>query len=183
MSNAAVTTAPAAFRRSVASWVVAGAVPVNSGFGRYVDDSMRAIVAYESRTGTTELAAKLIAVEFLAAGVTTRAVPVDDVTDADVADADVVIVGTWTDGLLLVGQRPGSGKKLRKLPPLADKQTAVYCTYAVDPGRTVQKLSDICEELGGRVLGGMALHRKRVRDEAVEFANRLLGAVAPATGS
>ena len=140
---------------------------------------MRALIAYESMTGTTKFAAEVMAVELLASGVATRVVSVGDVTEADVADAGLVIVGTWTDGLLLVGQRPGKGAKLRRLPSLDGKRVAVYCTFAVDSGRTLEKLSRICSDLGGDVLGGMALHRKRVSEGAREFADRLLGVLLP----
>ena len=138
---------------------------------------MAALVVYESMTGTTKLAGELIAVELLAAGMPTRVTRVDAVTADEVADADLVIVGTWTDGLLVVGQRPGRKGKLRRLPSLGGKRVGVYCTFAIDSGKTLEKLAKLCTGLGGDVVDGMAIHRKRVREGAVDHAARLLESV------
>lgn len=54
------------------------------------------------------------------------------------------------------------------------KRAAVFCTYAVDPGKTLTKLGDIVAERGGEVLGGVALHRKRLAEGAGDFVDRLL---------
>ena len=135
---------------------------------------MNAIVIYESLTGNTREAADVIAAELSAAGVATVASSIETVDLGVLAAADLVVVGSWVDGMFFIGQRPGRAGRLRSMPVIDGKRAAVFCTYAIDPGKTLTKLSDIVTERGGNVIGGVALHRKRLAEDAADFADRLL---------
>ncbi|MFP4512234.1 MAG: flavodoxin family protein [Acidimicrobiales bacterium] len=135
---------------------------------------MNAIVIYESLTGNTREAAELIGAELRDAGIDAAVNAIDSIDLATLAAADLVVVGSWVDGLFFVGQRPGRAGRLRNLPVIDGKRAAVFCTYAVDPGKTLTKLGDIVAERGGEVLGGVALHRKRLAEGAEDFVDRLL---------
>jgi hypothetical protein len=139
---------------------------------------MRAVVIYESLTGNTRRAANVIADELVRSGHAAVACPITHIDFAALGNADVVIVGTWTDGAVFFGQRPGRAGRLRKMPVLDHKRAFVYCTYAVDPGRTLSKLQHIVEERGAQVLGGMAIRRSHLEGETRDFVGRLLEAVA-----
>jgi hypothetical protein len=136
-----------------------------------------AVIIYESMTGTTRRAAHLIGDGFFDHRIGSQVFPTTGVTADAVATADLVVVGTWTDGALIVGQRPGRSKRLRALPDLAGKRCVVYCTYAIHPGQTLRKLTTIVEERGGEVLGGMTLRRDRLGEDAAEFVARVVAAV------
>ncbi|MCX7620903.1 MAG: flavodoxin domain-containing protein [Acidimicrobiales bacterium] len=138
---------------------------------------MDASIIYESMTGTTKLAASLIADNLYRYGVESTVFPITAYNPDEVAKADLVIVGSWTDGFLVVGQRPGRAKRFDALPDLSGKRAAVYCTYAINPGKTLEKLSAVVAGHGAEVIGGMALHRKRLSTEASEFADRLMSVV------
>jgi len=139
---------------------------------------VNAVVIYESLTGNTREAAELIAAGLRAEGVDTDVFNITAIDLAALAAADLVIVGSWVDGMIFVGQRPGRAGRLRNLPVIDGKRAAVFCTYAVDPGKTLSKLTDIVSERGGEVIGGVALHRKRLAEGAQDFVDRLLGALA-----
>ncbi len=144
---------------------------------------MDVAIIFESMTGTTERAAFLIADELFRRGIASRVFPTNAV-DADyVAGADLVIIGTWVDGLIALGQRPGRKGKLVALPRLDGKPTAVFCTYAVNPGKVLQKMERLVGELGGTSLGGMAFHRKRLDPAVRDFTGRVIAARAEATAS
>ena len=68
---------------------------------------MNAVVIYESLTGNTAKAGRAIAAGLTAGGVPTEAFPITAIDYQALADAELVIVGSWTDGLILFGQRPG----------------------------------------------------------------------------
>lgn len=138
---------------------------------------MDAVIIYESLTGNTEKASTLIAGQLRAAGVPTTVCPITSVDYQALADADLVIVGTWVDGIFVVGQRPGRGHRIRRLPVLDHKRCLVFCTYALNPGRTLEKLSRILEGRGANVLGGMTIHRNDLEGGATEFVERLLEAI------
>ena len=141
---------------------------------------MKALVIYESLTGNTRKAAGLIAGALESAGWEATACPVTQVDMQCLAGADLVIVGSWTDGFILVGQRPGRSGRLKKLPVMYGKRCAVYCTYAIDPGQTLEKLSTIMRDRGAEVLGGYAIRRDRMTRDVREFVSRLLDVVAAA---
>src|SRR5829696_1469559 len=68
---------------------------------------MRAVVIYESLTGNTARAARLIAEAAREEGADVTIYPITAIGLKDLAEADIVFVGTWVDGLVLVGPRPG----------------------------------------------------------------------------
>jgi len=139
--------------------------------------AMDAVIIYESLTGTTQRAAHLIGDGFFDHRIGTQIFPVSGVTAQAVAGADLVIVGTWTDGALIIGQKPAKSKKLKQLPDLTGKKCLVYCTYAIHPGKTIQKLTKIVEGLGGTVLGGMTIRRDHLEEDTAEFVERAISAV------
>ena len=139
---------------------------------------MNVVVIYESLTGNTRRAAELMVPAFAAAGVEASVCPVTHVDYQALSAADVVIVGSWTDGIFVVGQRPGRAQRLRALPVMDRKRCVVYCTYALNPGKTLAKLTRIMEERGATVLGGMAIRRNNLEAGAQDFVDRLLAAVS-----
>ena len=139
---------------------------------------MNAIVIYESLTGNTKKAAQQVGQELTAAGVGATVCNITSVDYQALADADLVIVGTWTDGIVFFGQRPGRAGRIRTMPTLVGKRAAVFCTYAVDQGKTLQKLTAIVQARGAEVIGGMAIRRTNIKDGVADFVNRVLNAVA-----
>jgi sugar/nucleoside kinase (ribokinase family) len=139
---------------------------------------MNGIVIYESLTGNTRAAGQMIAAELTAAGIDTTACPITEVDLQALSGADLVVVGSWTDGVFFFGQRPGRGGRIAaKLPRIDGKKAVVYCTYALDCGQTLDKLARIVRMGGGDVIGGYAIKRNDLAGGASEFVERLLGAL------
>ena len=67
--------------------------------------------------------------------------------------------------------------RLKALPVMYGKRCVVYCTYAIDPGQTLEKLSAIMRDRGADVIGGYAIRRDRMRRDVGEFVGRVLDAV------
>lgn len=140
---------------------------------------MNIAVVYESLTGNTARAGELIAAELRARGANATASPIDRVDLPMLSAADLVVVGSWVDGLFVFGQKPGRPWRLAKLPVIDGKKAAVYCTFAINPGKTLDSLSGIVERRGGDVIGGFAIQRGDLEEGAVEFAGRLLAVAEP----
>lgn len=140
---------------------------------------MRAIVIYESLTGTTAKAARMIGDQLTARGVAITVCPVNRIDYQALSEADAVIVGTWTDGIVVAAQRPGRAARLRSLPAMTGKRAVVFATYAIDPGRVLDKLVAIIEARGAEVLGGMTIRRDRLESSTADFVERVLTALAP----
>ncbi len=136
---------------------------------------MHVVVTYESRTGNTRRAAQLVAGGLRAAGADIALAPIGQVDFGQLARADLVVVGTWTDGLFFFGQRPGGGGKIaRELPDLWDKQTYSFVTYAKNPGRSHVKLGELLEAKGAISLGEAAFHRRRLEDDVTMFVDGII---------
>ncbi len=136
---------------------------------------MRAIVIYESLTGNTRTAGHLIASELTKAGIEATACPINGINHQALSEADLVVVGSWTDGLILFGQRPGRVGRLARMPVIDGKLAAVYCTYAIEVGSTLDKLAGVVSRRGGEVIGGLAIKRNKLEEGAQDLVDRLVG--------
>ena len=139
---------------------------------------MKVVVLYESMTGNTRRAAELIGGAVAATGARSRSYPVTESDLHQLSVADVVFVGTWVDGLVLFGQRPGRASRLWKLPVLDHKPVAVFCTYAINAGKALDKTARILEAKGARVVGSRQFRRDRLEQGVDEFVDSVLQSVA-----
>jgi len=141
---------------------------------------VQAVVIYESLTGNTAKAGRAIAADLTAHGLPTQAFPIKQIDFQALSDADLVIVGSWVDGLVVVGQRPGRVGRIKAMPALAGKRAIVYLTYAIDPGHALQKMSDAVTARGAEVLGGQLIRRDKLVDGVADFVTRVLDVTADA---
>jgi flavodoxin len=141
---------------------------------------VKALVIWESLTGTTHKAAERIAAGLRAEGVDASTSPVTRVDLAALSAADVVVLGSWTDGLVFVGQKPGRQSRMWSMPFLTGKKAFVYCTYAVDAGHAVDKLADIARDRGAEVIGGQKVHRFHLDRDCAAVVRQVV-AVVPAS--
>ena len=139
---------------------------------------MKAAILYESLTGNTRKAGEMIAANLQQEGWSITGVcPVRKPEMAAIQDADLVIVGTWVHGLFVVGQAPWGIGAINALPALRGKLAATYCTFALNPAKTLDKLDKAVSYLGAEVVGGVALHRSQLPAHTEEFAARLVANV------
>jgi hypothetical protein len=102
--------------------------------------------------------------------------PVDGFDYKDLARADAVFIGTWCDGAILFGQRPGAGRRIDRLVPVLDgKAAGVFLTYAINPGKGLRKLDRLVRTKGADVVAGCTFRRDRL--EPGEPFDRLVAAV------
>lgn len=138
---------------------------------------MRAVVIYESLTGHTARAARLIADEVAARGADVAVYPITDIDLKDLATADIVFIGTWVDGLILFGHRPGRAGRLKTMPVIDGKPVAAFMTYAVHAGKALDRFVKVLEERGARVVGGTLLRRDHLHQGVDEFVSSSLATV------
>jgi hypothetical protein len=130
---------------------------------------MRVVVVYESRTGNTKRAAGEVALAAQAAGAEAVIYPVDAVDYKRLAEADLVFVGSWTDGIFVAGQRHGGAGKIEKLPVLDRKPVAAFLTYALHSGKAIRKLAGHLEYKGADVVATATFRRDRIPQGVEEF--------------
>jgi len=138
----------------------------------------RALVAYDSRTGTTQRAAEAVAAQLHQHGIEVRPCPIAHVSMAGLAWADLIVLGTWVDGLIVAGVRPARPALawLANLPWLGGMPAAVFCTYGFAPRGAVAIAATALRSRGAEVLVEGAVSRRRVEEDAARFASALLAA-------
>ena len=139
------------------------------------------VVIHQSRTGNTRRAAELIGGAVAATGATVAVRPAGNLDYAELALADLVFVGTWVDGLVLFGHRPGDAGKVSQIPPLWDKKVVAFMTHALNPGNAADKLAALLSGNGAEVVAARSLNRRRLEVEAPAFVAEVLAAVGAAT--
>jgi flavodoxin len=138
---------------------------------------MKAALLVESLTGNTWRAAELIADDLGQEGWTITGLSrARQPNYAAIQAADIVLVGTWVHGFVVVGVAPFGLATIANLPAMRGKQAAVFCTFAVNPRRSLDRLTAAVEATGANVVGGLALHRGKLPAHAEEFAERLVAA-------
>ena len=146
---------------------------------------MKAAILFQSLSGNTRRAGELIAANLQQEGwgITTVA-PMKQLEMSAIQSADMVIIGTWVHGLFVVGQAPWGIGAINHLPALRGRtvvnlfyEDSTYCTFALNPGTTLDKLDSAVSGLGAEVIGGLALHRSKLHAHAEEFAARLVANV------
>jgi hypothetical protein len=135
---------------------------------------MKVVVLFESLTGNTRRAAELIGGALHEKGAEVKVRPIDGFDFHELAVADLVVIGTWVDGLVVAGHRPGRAGKLRKLPVIDRKKAAVYVTYAINPGKALAKTVKVVEGLGAEVVASAQLRRDRLEASVEPFVDEIL---------
>jgi hypothetical protein len=137
----------------------------------------RAVVIYESLTGNTARAARLIADEVASRGVEVSLYPITDIGLKDLAEADVVFIGTWVDGLVLFGHRPGRAGRIRSMPVIDGKRVAAFMTYAIHAGKALERFVRVLTERGAVVVAAGLLRRDRLERGIDAFVSDALATV------
>ena len=141
---------------------------------------MKAVVIFESRTGNTQRAAEMIGGELRSAGYEVSVRPVHGIKLTEIAEADLLAVGTWVDGLVLFGHRPGGTAKLMTLPSLHHKAVAAFATYKWYPGNCIDQIADLLAYKGADVIHQRAFNKAQLDVLVPEFVHSVLAAVGAA---
>jgi len=141
---------------------------------------MKAALLVESLTGNTWKAAELIADKlqqerWKITGLSKVGKP--DLQSVHLAD--IVLVGTWTHGFVVVGQTPFALGNIANLPTMRGKKAACFLTFALNAGKSIDKLTDAVRQTGADVAGGLEIKRNYLDAHTDLFVERLLGVVQP----
>jgi len=136
---------------------------------------MKAAILVESLSGNTWKAGEQIGSLLQQEGWTITGLNrVREPDHAAIQAADMVLVGTWVHGLFVVGQAPWGLGAIDHLPMMRGKKSAVFCTFALNPGKSLDKLTNAVMGRGADVLGGVALNRSKLDEHSEVFVDRLL---------
>lgn len=152
-------------------------IPTATSRGRL--SNVKAAILVESLTGNTwkaaEHTADLLSQErWTITGLSKVRTP----DHAAIQAADIVLVGSWVHGAFVFGQAPWAVNSIANLPAMRGKKAAAFCTFALHPGSSLDRLTSAVGETGAYVIGGLAISRGKLEQHTEEFAERLVDALA-----
>ena len=140
---------------------------------------MKAALLVESLTGNTWRAAEMIGTNLQQEGWSITGLSRVRRPDlASIQEADIVLIGTWTHGLFFVGQAPWAAADIANMPVMRGKKAACFLTYALDAGKSLDRLSTAVGQTGADVVGGLLIKRNHIGYHSEVFADRLIGAMS-----
>ena len=140
---------------------------------------MKAALLVESLTGNTWRAAEMIGTNLQQEGWSITGLSRVRRPDlSSIQEADIVLIGTWTHGLFFVGQVPWAAADIANMPVMRGKKAACFLTYALDAGKSLDRLSTAVGQTGADVVGGLLVKRNHIEYHSEVFADRLIGAMS-----
>lgn len=95
-----------------------------------------AAIVYRSATGTTRRLAEEIGAHLASRGILVAVQSVGDCDPDSLAGTDIVLLGCWTSGYLVVGQHPDDPWMafVREMPVLQEARVGLFTTYKLATG-------------------------------------------------
>ncbi|MBN2197258.1 MAG: hypothetical protein JW751_30935 [Polyangiaceae bacterium] len=112
-----------------------------------------ALVVHQSVRGTTKAMAEAIAAHLNSRGLEAKALPLGLASAAEVAAADIVLLGCWTGGLFVFLQHPDGPWKeyVAGLPPLKARKLGLFTTYLLATGSMFTRMKEALAGKGPEV--------------------------------
>jgi flavodoxin len=113
-----------------------------------------AAVVYRSHTGTTRHLAEEIGAHLESRGITTTVQSVGEANATSLTGADYVLLGCWTNGLLVIAQHPDEPwlAFVRDLPDLGRMPVGLFTTYKLATGSMFARMRAALAGKAGRVV-------------------------------
>ena len=110
----------------------------------------KAAIVYRSRTGTTRRLAEEIGAFLEGLGIEPRVVSVGECDPQTLLDVDFLLLGCWTDGLMVIGQHPDQPwvQFAARLPAMSAPRVGLFTTYKLATGGM---FSQMRRHLAGKV--------------------------------
>ncbi len=137
----------------------------------------RVLVAYESRGGKTARIASEIAEEIERRAnsvVTVR--PLAQVRTADLAQSDLLVIGSWVEGFVVAGVGPAKPTLawFKTIERIGSLPVATFCTYGVNPRKTLDVMKGEVISRGGNVVASAAFGRRSTSSDVFHFVRQIV---------
>jgi flavodoxin len=104
----------------------------------------RAAIVYRSRSGTTRRFAEEIGAHLTSCGIESIVTSIGECDLQELGEMDVVLLGCWTNGLLVIRQHPDQPwlDFARDLPAMAGARVGLFTTYKLATGGMFAKMRE-----------------------------------------
>ena len=146
---------------------------------------MKTAILYQSLRGGTKKLAHSLAEDFHRKGSTVGVYPITEIDAQFVLTADLLVIGTWTDGLFGLGARPAQLNKINTLPDINHRNVALFVTYEISPDNSLKGFSEWANRRGASVVAthGFKVRgpfRKDIQADMASFVDEALSQFLPA---
>ena len=95
--------------------------------------------------------------------------------------ADLILIGTWTDGLFGLGAKPAQIGKLNTLPDIAHRKVALFVTYEINDQGSLNGLTKWAQNRGASVIAANGFKvrgpfRKDIKNDISDYVDEALSA-------
>ena len=106
---------------------------------------MKTSIIYNSRSGTTLAYAEEIGTFLSDNGIECKVSSIDDYDKEYLLSSDLVMLGAWTNGLMILAQHPDRAWKkfVKEMPDIRNKTLALFTTYKIATGSMFRKMEKI----------------------------------------
>ena len=103
----------------------------------------KAVIIYQSKTGTTMKYAEEMGAYLNAKGIDTQVYSIMQYKDGVLDHADYVLLGCWTSGLMVILQHPEKKwvEFAKDLPKMPDAKLALFTTYKILTGSMFRNMN------------------------------------------
>ncbi len=103
----------------------------------------KAIIIYQSITGTTKNYAREISAYIQEMQIETHCLPVEKYQDGMLQGADYLLLGCWTKGLMIFFQKPDSiwGDFVKTIAVPQNTKVALFATYKITTGSMFKNMA------------------------------------------
>ena len=108
---------------------------------------MKTSIIYNSHSGTTQAYAEEIGAFLSSQGNECKVASIEDYDKAHLLSSDLVLLGCWTSGLMILAQHPDRAWKkfAKELPEIRNKKLALFTTYKIATGSMFRKMEKLLE--------------------------------------
>jgi flavodoxin len=106
---------------------------------------MKTSIIYNSHSGTTEAYAEEIGNFLSGKGIECKVSSIDDYDKEFLLSSELVMLGCWTNGLMIFAQHPDRTWKkfVEEMPDIRNKTLALFTTYKIATGSMFRKMEKI----------------------------------------
>jgi flavodoxin len=106
---------------------------------------MKTSIIYNSHSGTTKAYAEEIGNLLSGKGIECRISSIEDYDEEYLVSSDLVMLGCWTNGLMILAQHPDRAWKkfVKEMPVIRNKTLALFTTYKIATGSMFRIMKNI----------------------------------------
>ncbi len=136
----------------------------------------KAAILYESRLGTTKRFAENISEYLKSKKISASVSAIDFYNDSEIHDSDVVFLGCWTNGLMLMFQHPTKKWKqsLNETNGFSDKKVVLFTTYNILTGSMFRKMEQALQHKNVAVIGRIKSRKGLLDDQLKQELDALI---------